>query len=325
MNENWKRWHREAVLVDGHMDTFYKELEEGKSWFERQPKWHIDFQRLRRSGTDLQICAIYTPPEYEGGEATVFASRMIGRALAAAAREPKRIRLVRSKADLGVLGGNATGLLISIEGGLPLAGKLDMLDFFHHAGVRAMGLTHNPRNGLADGASVKRPRGMTAFGKAVVKRLDALHMVVDVAHLHLRSFKDLIRIAKGPLISSHTGLCSFLDRPRNLTDWQVKKIAETGGVIAIDYLREHLTGGTNPASYRDVVDQIEYVAETVGVDHAGLGSDFDGYHSVTKGLEDVTGVPNITRELVRRGWGEREVKKVLGGNFLRVLGKVLPR
>lgn len=324
MSADWKRWHREAVLVDGHMDTFYKELEEGKSWFDAQPGWHIDFARLRRSGTDLQICAIYTPPEYGGGDATVWASRMINRALDAERRGRGRVRIVRSRADLAWLGGATTGLLISIEGGLPLAGRLDMLDFFHAAGVRAMGLTHNPRNLLADGAKVKRAHGLTAFGKAVVRRMDELHMMVDVAHLHLASFKDLIRIARRPVVSSHTGLCRFLDIPRNLTDWQVKKIAATGGVIAIDYLTEHLIGdGAEPAGVDDVVDQIEFVAELVGVDHVGLGSDFDGYDSVTIGLEDVTGVPNITRELARRGWKEGEVKKILGGNFLRVLRQVL--
>jgi membrane dipeptidase len=323
MSAAWRKWHFDACLVDGHMDTFYKELEEGRSWFRPQPKWHIDYARLRKSGTDLQVCAIYTPPQYEGGEATLFASRMIGRALAAERDGRGRVRVVRSRADLTGLGRGATGLLVSIEGGLPLAGKLDMLDVFFAMGVRAMGLTHNPRNLLADGASVKRARGLTAFGKDVVRRLDALGMMIDVAHLHLVGFRDLIRIARGPIVSSHTGLCRFLDRPRNLTDWQVKKIAETGGVIAIDYLTEHLTGGPAPAGVKDVVDQMEAVADMVGVDHVALGSDFDGYSSVTTGLEDVTGVPNITRELARRGWGERDVKKILGGNFLRVLRKVL--
>lgn len=320
---SWKRWHHEAVLVDGHMDTFMKELDEGRSWFDRQPKWHIDFDRLRRSGTDLQICAIYTWPKYDGGEATLYASRMIGKVLAAEGRAAGRIRVVRSRRDLDGLGAKVTGLLISIEGGLPLAGKLDMLDVFFSLGVRAMGLTHNPRNLLGDGATVKRPRGLTPFGKAVVRRLDELRMVVDVAHLHERGFRDLIRIARGPIISSHTGLCRFHDIPRNLTDFQVRKIAETGGVMGIDYLTEHLTGGPGSASVTDVVNQIEAVAEMVGVDHVGLGSDFDGYHSVTIGLEDVTGVPNITKELVRRGWGEKDVKKVLGGNFMRVLKRVL--
>jgi membrane dipeptidase len=305
------------------MDTFYKELLTGRSWFRPQPNWHIDFARLRRSGTDLQICAIYTPPEYEGAEATLFASRMINRVFEAEKAAPGRIRIVRSRADLDGLGGATTGLLVSIEGGLPLAGRLDMLDFFHHAGVRAMGLTHNPRNLLADGATVNRPRGLTTFGKAVVRRMDALRMMVDVAHLHVKGFRDLIRIARGPIVSSHTALCAFHDIPRNLTDWQVKKIAETGGVVGIDYLTSHLTGGPKNATVGDVVDQMEYVAERFGVDHVGLGSDFDGYETPTIGLEDVTRVPNITRELVRRGWGEKDVKKVLGGNFLRVLKAVL--
>ncbi len=322
MSSDWKRWHHEAVLVDGHMDTFYKELEEGKSWFDPQPKWHIDFARLRKSGTDLQICAIYTPPKFEGADATVWASRMINRVFEAEKAAPRKIRVIRRRADLDLPSG-VTGLLVSIEGGLPLDGKLDMLDWFYATGVRAMGLTHNPRNLLADGASVKRARGLTAFGKAVVRRMDDLRMVIDVAHLHLAGFKDLIRIARRPIVTSHTGLCRFLERPRNVTDWQVKKIAETGGVIAIDYLTEHLTGGPEPAGVKDVVDNIEAVAEMVGIDHAALGSDFDGYNSVTTGLEDVTGVPNITRELVKRGWGEREVKKVLGGNYMRVLKQVL--
>ena len=110
MTSPFRRWHHEAVLVDGHMDTFYKELEEGRSWFKPQPKWHIDFARLRKSGTDLQICAIYTPPKFEGADATVWAARMINRIYEAEKAAPKQIRIIRRRADLDLPRG-VTGLL----------------------------------------------------------------------------------------------------------------------------------------------------------------------------------------------------------------------
>ncbi|NUN48051.1 MAG: membrane dipeptidase [Candidatus Brocadiae bacterium] len=320
---NWRRLHRDAVVVDGHMDTFMKALDEGKSWDDPQPSWQIDHPRLRRGGVDLQICAIYTPPRYQGAEAALYASRMIGKVLEAERTGRGRTRIVRSRRELDGVGRGATALLISIEGGLPLAGRLDMLDVFFALGVRAMGLTHNPRTLLADGATVERGRGLTALGRDVVRRMDALGMVVDVAHLHPAGFGELLRLARGPVVSSHTGFRRWLDIPRNLSDAQAKAVARTGGLVAIDFYPGHLLPGPGPVTLPRMVDQLEAVADLVGVDHVGLGGDFDGIERTVTGLEDVSRTPRITRELVARGWTDREIRKVLGGNWMRVLKTVL--
>ncbi|MDI6787596.1 MAG: dipeptidase, partial [Planctomycetota bacterium] len=216
--------------------------------------------------------------------------------------------------------------VISIEGGNPLNKNLSLLDVFYDLGVRAIGLTHNPHNDLGDGIGVSNPKGLTPFGKEVVRRMNRLGMIIDIAHLAKPGFKDVIRLSRGPIISSHTGVRALRDIPRNLDDEQIKEIVRRKGVIGIFYLPEYLkkfSRKKDSAEVKDVINHIQYIADKFGVDYVGLGSDFDGYGGITYGLEDVTYLPNITAELVRRGFSEREIKKVLGGNFVRVIKKIL--
>jgi membrane dipeptidase len=320
----------------------------------QQAKSHVDFQRLKTGGTNLQFMAVYTPPtpphqriwcggKYTGLEATTYALRMVFEILHAIREGNHRlhrfhrkdeITLIKSKEDLNqAIKNDALSFLINIEGGNPLNKDTGMLKVFYDLGVRSLGLTHSVRNDLGDGIHVKNPKGLTAFGKSVVKELNRLNMLIDVAHLAKPGFNDVARIARGPIISSHTGIRKLRDITRNLDDEQIKEIARRKGVIGIMYLPEFIIGGT--LSYqeiakqklicrpRDVVDHIAYVADRFGVDYVGLGSDWDGYNGVTHGLEDCSYLPNLTKELVRRGFNQTEIKKILGGNFVRVIKQVL--
>ncbi|HLD35717.1 MAG TPA: dipeptidase [Planctomycetota bacterium] len=328
---------------------------------------HTDFQRLKMGGTSLQFMAAYTPPSYTGLEATTYALRMVfeilhgvrsSTVLASEARQSNKLRLLRSSRgdslamtprqttpiepitlvksadDLtDLVRRDGMGFLINIEGGNPLNKDIGMIKVFYDLGVRSLGLTHSVRNDLGDGIHVKNPKGLTPFGKSVVKELNRLNMLIDVAHLAKPGFNDVARIAQGPIISSHTGIRRLRDITRNLDDEQIKEIARRKGVIGIMYLPEFIIGGT--LSYqeiakqklicrpRDVVDHIAYVADKFGVDYVGLGSDWDGYNGVTHGLEDCSYLPNLTVELVRRGFNQAEIRKILGGNFVRVIKQVL--
>lgn len=310
----------------------------------QQARSHVDFQRLKMGGTNLQFMAAYTPPTYTGLDATTYAMKLVFEILYGVRQSQNgldsRLRgndelvIVKSAADLtDLVRRDGMGFLINIEGGNPLNQDTGMLKVFYDLGVRSLGLTHSVRNDLGEGIHVKHPKGLTAFGRAVVKELNRLNMLIDVAHLAKPGFNDVARIARGPIISSHTGIRRLRDIPRNLDDEQIKEIARRKGVIGIMYLPEFIIGDT--LSYqeiakqklicrpKDVVDHIAYVADKFGVDYVGLGSDWDGYNGVTHGLEDCSYLPNLTVELVKRGFNQTEIRKILGGNFVRVIKQVL--
>ena len=326
----------------------------------QQAKSHVDFQRLKAGGTNLQFMAAYTPPTYTSINATTYALRMLFEILHAiresnhrfryrglsrvhrlhrlikykesggtASSEHKRheITLIKSKTDLNqTIKNDALSFLINIEDGNPLNQDLGLLRMFYDLGVRSLGLTHNPHNDLGDGIGVKNPKGLTPFGKSVVREMNRLGMLIDVAHLARPGFKDVARIARGPIISSHTGVRALRDIPRNLDDEQIKEIARRKGVMGVFYLPDYLkkfTRKNDSATIKDVVNHIQYIADKFGVDYVGLGSDWDGYGGVTHGLEDCSYLPNITQELVHRGFNQTEIRKILGGNFVRVIKQIL--
>lgn len=347
--------HRRATIVDGHADTFSKVLM-GYDFFtgRKLPRhdvarrggrssdahrgWagaplHIDYPRLKKSGLNLQFMAVYTPPKYQGPAATAYAINCLFEIKQAIRQSRGDIKLVLDRKDVDAINKPGhLGFLISIEGGLPLNRNLGLLAAFHQLGVRALTLTHNPRNDLGDGIgnfSHRNPhgrgirRGLTPFGKAVVKECNRLKILLDVAHLSKPGFNDLVRLSRGPIISSHTGVRALCDIPRNLDDDQIKEIARRKGLVGIFYLPEFLVAWKKRVHIDDVVRHIQYVADKFGVDHVGLGSDFDGYEGTVVGLEDAAKLPNLTAALAKKGFNRTEIQKILGGNYIRVLKQVL--
>ncbi len=325
--------HCEAVIVDGHADTFgrlfnwyalHRRASGQASFFKPQPSLHIDFKRLLQGDVNIQFTAIYTPPRYQDIAAARYALNVLHHIQKAVAQSKGKLGFLSSRNDIGF--GPRHKFLVSMEDGSPLMGDLSMLEAFHALGVRSLGLTHNPRNQLGDGIGVKNPRGLTRFGKEVLRRCQRLGIIIDIAHLARPGFRDVMRLARAPVIASHIGVRSLRDIPRNLDDNQIKAIARTKGVIGVFYIPGYIKnfkGSRDRASVTDVADHICYVADKVGVDYVGLGSDFDGYQGKVRGLEDIAGMSNLTKELVHRGFNRIEIKKILGGNFLRVLRIVL--
>jgi len=335
--------HHKSIIVDGHADTFGKILETNGDFFklgkavQSHKGWtHLDFPRMKKGGLDLQFMAIYTPPKYKSADATLYALKMLTVIKKAVKESNGKIILIQSAGDLKELN-NKKGFLINIESGSPLDGNITLLEMFYRLGVRAMGLTHNPGNELGDGLCIKNPHGLTTFGKQVVRKMNQLGMIIDVAHLSKPGFYDVLRHSNGPIISSHTGVRKLCNVFRNLDDDQIKQIAERKGVVGIFYIPEFIKSPTQrfisyqgmkkvkwatilkSTTVKDVINHIQYVADKFGVDYVGLGSDFDGYDGVIKGLEDTTRLPNITAELANRGFNQTAIKKILGGNFLRVI------
>jgi membrane dipeptidase len=198
-----------------------------------------------------------------------------------------------------------------------------------------MTLTWSNTNGWADSSGDERRHGgLTEFGREVVREMNRLGMLVDVSHVSDETFWDVIEVSRAPVIASHSSARALVDVPRNLSDEMLSAVGENGGVVmvnfggtfidprkagygkaAFDVLR-HL--GPSPVPLARLLDQIDHVAQVAGIDHVGLGSDFDGTLFMPEGVRDVAGFPNITAGLLERGFSEDQVRKILGENLLRV-------
>lgn len=233
-------------------------------------------------------------------------------------RSNGQLRLITSSADLQKLiadrraGSNVVGAMLSIEGLQDLEGKLGNLDKLYAAGFRMAGLAHFFDNDVAGSMHGLKKGGLTPLGRAVVRRMERLGMVVDVAHSSHRTVAEVIAMARRPIVSSHGGVQATCNVNRNLTDDEIRGIAKTGGVIGIGYWDAAICS-TRPS---DIARAIAHVRDLVGIDHVGLGSDFDG--AVTTGF-DASQVVAITQALLDRGFSGDDIRRVMGGNVIRVL------
>ncbi|MEO7993153.1 MAG: dipeptidase [bacterium] len=323
--------HAAHWVIDGHADTFYEVMDKGHDFFSDVPYGHTDYGRFLKGGVNLQIASIYTPKEFMGPYATEFALKLLWHGLTTIDGSAGRLVHVKDLATLDQVapGEGKLGFMFSLEGGSPLNGSIELLEMFYRLGIRAVGLVHNHRNELADGAYPQPgpQRGMTGHGKAIVRRMEELGMVVDVAHLADPSFYDLLNLITKPIWASHALCRAIQPLPRNLSDDMIRAIAGTGGVVGVDFIVEHMkpiTVGVAPSgSVEDVCDHVDHIVQLVGIDHVGIGSDFDGYFTPVGHLADVGELPNLTAALLARGYGEAEVVQFMGANFLRVLRQVL--
>lgn len=210
-----------------------------------------------------------------------------------------------------------TGALFSVEGLQNLEGDFANLDRLYRAGVRMAGLTHFFDNAIAGSMHGVRKGGLTPLGRRVVREMERRGMVVDIAHCSHACVADVLAMATRPVISSHGGVQATCSENRNLSDEEIRGVARTGGVIGIG-VWDAAVCGTEP---RDTARAMRHVRDLVGIDHVGLGTDFDG--AVTTGY-DVSRIALITQALIDEGFTDEEIAKAMGGNVLRVLGEVLP-
>jgi membrane dipeptidase len=235
-----------------------------------------------------------------------------------AERSGGRLRLITTPADIDRLladrqNGNAVvGGMLSVEGLHDIEGNIANLDVLYDAGFRMAGLAHFFDNDIAGSMHGRKKGGLTALGREVVQRMEKLGMVVDVAHASHATVADVLAMATRPVVSSHGGVQATCKVNRNLNDDEIKGIAKTGGVIGIGYW-EGAVCSTRP---QDVARAIAHVRDLVGIDHVGLGSDFDG--ATITGF-DSSQVAAVTQALLNSGFSEEDIRKVTGGNVLRVL------
>ncbi len=314
--------HFSSIVVDAHCDTLTALPKEKRKLGKESGVGHLDLPRLRLGGVNLQFFAAFIAPEYrENPLARALEIFDIFFEEAAAASDLVEQVLTYSDIERIVSQGKVAAFL-TVEGGEALAGRLEVLRMFYRLGVRGLTLTWNGRNDLGDGVGESGTGGgLTAFGKAVVMEMNRMGMVIDVSHLSPRGFWDVINVSAKPVIASHSNCRALCDHPRNLDDDQIRALAAGGGVVGLCFYPDFIH--RESPCLESLLDHAVHLAGLGGVDCIGIGSDFDGMEAVIPDLADVTRLPLVTEGLLRRGFSAEEVRKILGGNLLRVLGLVL--
>lgn len=323
------------LIADAHIDypdraSPYEDLTIGTSG-------NFDQPRARKGGLNLAFLAAYVPPEDEdAGTAFARAEERIDLVLKAAEANPDKLALARSPEEARkAFEEGRLALAVGIENGAPLEGRLDRVGYFRDRGVAYIGLVHSEDNHLCDSSmepdSAHLWNGLSPFGREVVREMNRRGLMVDVSHATDDAIRQILKLSTAPVIASHSGLRALTPGyERNLPNELVRGIAESGGIVCLAFgsyfLRDAFRtthAAADRATVRDVAEAIDRTVRIAGIDHVGLGSDFDGVgFSLPKQLADVSMYANLLRELLSMGYGEEDLAKILGGNLLRVWGEV---
>ncbi len=359
------RLHRDALVFDGHNDLPYQ-FREGKDLFVRkidiarpQPKLHTDIARLRQGGVGAQFWSAYVAAgTAKTGTAVRQTLEQIDVIHRFVKKYPDTFEMASTADDVvRIRKHGKIASLIGVEGGHSIDNSLGVLRTYYQLGVRYMTLTHSDNLDWADSATdAPRLKGLTPFGEEVVAEMNRLGMLVDISHISADTMRHVLRVAKAPVIASHSSAFALADHPRNVPDDVLKLVAANGGVVMVNFYSGFITPEGARRSrelvpaYRamkkrypneeefktawaqwkkehplprgtihDVVDHIEHIIKVAGVDHVGLGSDYDGINATPVQLDDVSTYPRITQELLNRGHRPEAIRKVLGLNVLRAL------
>jgi len=352
---------------DTHNDTAQRVLIEKVDIGSRLPDGMIDLPRLQEGGVHVPFFALWVPSYYPGAEAVRRTLDLRDAMQGVFDKYPDQVELATSARDIErIVGQKKIAAVLTIEGGHQIDDDLRVLRMYRRIGILSMTLTHFRSNHWADSSTGKAEhKGLTDFGKQVVKEMNRIGMIVDISHVSDKTFYDVLEVSTKPVIASHWSCFVYSDIPRNMNDDMFRALAKNGGVVGVNFassflnqkdadelkkyasqqnqIEPNLTGAeldafaakqqapysnahvrVANATVEDAAKCIDHIVKVAGIDHVGIGSDFDGISgSVAKGLEDVSKMPNLTQALLERGYSQKDIEKIMGGNFLRVVREVV--
>jgi len=309
-------------VVDGHCDTLTAMENQDRTLGKISSRGQLDLPRMLAGGVNVQFFASFIAPKYKDG-ALKRCLQLIDTFYAEILRNQDYVELALNAGDIRRI--TATGkiaALLAIEGGEALAGDLAVLRTYYRLGVRSITLTWNGRNEIGDGVSEGATAGgLSVFGRSVVREMNRLGMLIDVSHLAEKGFWDVAKTSRQPFAATHANCRALCDHPRNLTDGQIEYLAKTGGIIGLTFVPDFVAG--EKPDLESLLRHVDHIATRFGPQCIGLGSDFDGMDSILPDLPDVTCIPRLAESLLKRGYSSSDVSGIMGGNWLRLLERVI--
>jgi membrane dipeptidase len=327
-----ERIHRKILTIDSHVDTPQRLMEKGFDISRRHDSISdhskLDFPRMKAGGLDAAFFAVFVSQGKRTPEGNFQAKKraddLFDSIYAVLERFPGEAGLAISPSDAHKLKRQGKrAVFIGIENGYPIGDDLSLIQAYYSKGARYITLCHTRNNDICDSSTdTLENNGLSSFGRSVVIFMNQTGMMIDVSHISDKSFYDVIELSKAPVIASHSCARALCDNPRNMDDDMLRALAKNGGVIQMCILSAYVKK-VNPASatVSEVVDHIDHIVKIAGIDHVGIGTDFDGGGGVMD-CSDVSQMKNITFELVKRGYSDRDICKIWGGNLMRVMSKV---
>ncbi len=329
--------HAAGMLFDGHNDLPWEIRDKGNSSFDTldiskpQPTLHTDIPRLRQGGLKAQFWSVFVPAEHDKtGDALLQTLHQISIVKIMMQRYPETFEFASTASDIErIVKSGKVASMMGIEGGYSIEDELSNLQRLYDEGCRYMTLTHSRSLKWADSATDEPvSHGLSDFGKDVVLEMNRLGMLVDLSHVSPETMKAALATTKAPVIFSHSSARAICDHPRNVPDEVLPLVAKNGGVVMVNFFSAFIVPTARlkldkeaRGSLHDVVDHIDHLVKVAGIDHVGIGSDYDGVPRLPEQLESVASYPLITQELLNRGYDKESIHKILGGNVMRVLHK----
>ena len=317
-----KTIHQSSIILDSHTDTpmvFPGEFNIG-----RKEGGKVNLPLMEEGLTDVAFMVAYIPQgkrdEHSLQAATDYATERLNQVIAQEKKNPGRMGIARSPEEIRTLKAQGKkAICLAIENGYALGKNLDNIAKFRDMGVQYITLCHNGDNDICDSARGKNEwRGLSPFGKEVIREMNRQGVLIDLSHASERSFFQALENSEVPIVATHSSARALCDHPRNLTDEQLKALAERGGVAQVCFYKGFINEDAEKASLSDAIRHINHMVEIMGIDHVGIGSDFDGDGELI-GCSATNELINITMRLLKEGYSENDIRKIWGENFLRVL------
>ena len=334
INNTAQELAQEMIIIDTHLDTpIQLYMQQSKNGFyediTKTSSLHFDFDRAVSGGLNVPFFVIFTPPSAEEkGTAFEMAKDLIQILEDIMNKHPSKFRLVKSPEEIT----NEKGVMqvvYGMENGAPIESKLSNIKVFSDMGINYITLAHSKSNHISDSSydSNKNWGGLSPFGRKVVAEMNKQGVMIDISHVSDAAFYEVLKLTKTPVIASHSSLRHFVPGfERNVSDDMLRELAKNEGVIQIcfgsEFIAEKKKYPNLIVTVKDVADHIDRVKKLVGIDHVGIGSDYDGWRNFPVGLEDTSTYPNLIKELLNRNYTKEEIEKIFGGNLLRVWREV---